>query len=93
MIPRLQNSEQFLNEYKTFQNRITAVSDEKLKKELTDALINLKNAIVYLDRQHESLYLSNRMPSDVGETRTQISGFRKTLETKLSAWERRQLPR
>jgi hypothetical protein len=60
---------------------------------LTTALVDLKNAIVYLDRQHESLYISNRMPSDVGETRSQIFGLRKNLETKLSAWERRQLPR
>jgi hypothetical protein len=93
MIPKLQDNPMFLNEYKTFQNRITAVTDEKLQKELTKYLVDLRNTIVYLDRQHESLYLSNRMPSDVGETRSQISDIRKNLETKLSAWERRQLPR
>lgn len=93
MIPKLQDNPAFVIEYKNFQNRITAVTDDKLQTELTRYLVDLRNTIVYLDRQHESLYLSNRMPSDVGDTRSQISDIRKNLETKLSAWERRQLPR
>jgi hypothetical protein len=93
MIPRIQNSERFLQEYKTFQKRISAVADEDLKNRLVSSLLELRDQIVYLDRQHESLYTSSRMPSDVGDTRNKIFEIRKNLENLLNSWERSQAPR
>lgn len=93
MIPRIQNSDRFIQEYKTFQKRISAVSDENLKNRLVSLLLNLRDQISYLDRQHESLFTSNRMPSDVGETRNKIFEIRKNLESSLNSWERSQAPR
>jgi hypothetical protein len=93
MIPKIQNSPQFLQEYTGFQKRIAAVTNEGLQNSLTELLTSLKNEINFLDRHHEALYISNRMPTDVVETRETISNIRKELLNKLTAWESSQLAR
>jgi hypothetical protein len=93
MIPKIQNSPQFVQEYTGFQKRISAVTNEALQTTLTKLLTSLKNEIVFLDRHHESLYISNRMPTDVVETRDSISNIRKEILNKLTAWESSQLVR
>jgi hypothetical protein len=93
MIPKIQNSPQFLQEYTGFQQRISAITNEALQNSLTELLTSLKNEINFLDRHHESLYLSNRMPADVVETRETISNIRKEILNKLTAWESSQLAR
>lgn len=93
MIPKIQNSPQFVQEYTGFQKRISAVTNEPLQAALIKLLTSLKNEIVFLDRHHESLYISNRMPTDVAETRETIGNIRKELLNKLTAWENSQLVR
>jgi hypothetical protein len=87
MIQKIQNSERFKKEYKQFQDRISKVTNESLQKKLTEMLLNLKEQIMFLDRQHEQVYVSFRIPTDVQETRSSISQIRKSLEDKLTTWE------
>lgn len=91
MIQKIQNSERFKNEYKKYQERIAKVTHEPLQQKLTEALLKLREQVVFLDRQHEQVYVSYRIPADVQETRNNISQIRKILEEKLTAWENGQL--
>lgn len=90
MIQKIQNSERFKKDYKQFQDRIARVTNETLQKKLTESLLNLKEQIMFLDRQHEQVYVSFRIPTDVQETRSSIAQLRKSLEDKLAAWESSQ---
>ena len=91
MIQKIQNSERFRNEYKKYQERIAKVTHEPLQQKLTEALLKLREQVVFLDRQHEQIYVSYRIPADVQETRNNISQIRKILEEKLAAGENGQL--
>lgn len=90
MIQKIQNSERFKQDYKQLQDRISRVTNEPLQQRLTELLLNLKEQIIFLDRQHEQVYVSFRIPTDVQETRNSIGQIRKSLEDKLAAWESSQ---
>ncbi len=90
MIQKIQNSERFKQDYKQFQDRIAKVTNESLQQKLTELLLNLKEQIIFLDRQHEQVYVSFRIPTDVQETRNNIGQIRKSLEDRLATWESSQ---
>lgn len=87
MIQKIQDSERFKHDYKQFQDRIARVTNENLQTKLTELLLNLKEQIIFLDRQHEQVYVSFRIPTDVQETRNSIAQIRKNLEERLATWE------
>ena len=91
MMQTIQSSERFKKEYTTFQERISKVTDGNLQQELTNKLMNLKELVMYLDRQHETLFVSNKLGADVKETRDEIVSIRKYLTESLSNWERGQI--
>ena len=91
MIPKLTNSTHFIEDYKRYQQRILAVTDVNLQKELTDSLVRLKEQVSYVDRDHEQILLTGKMPGDVGERRMRIGTIKKNLDEKLAAWEACQL--
>lgn len=90
MMERIQDSKKFKDDYKRLQERIRAVSDVNLQRNLTETLLELRENIVYLDRHHEQMFISHRLPADVAETRANISRCRKSLEDRLSTWESKQ---
>jgi len=87
----IQSSERFKKEYTDFQDRISKISDENLQQDLITKLSELKEMVIYLDRQHETLYVSNKLGGDVKETREDIIAIRKYLTETLSNWERAQI--
>lgn len=91
MMQKIQNSERFKNEYKQYQERIARITHEPLQQKLTETLLKLREQVVFLDRQHEQVYVSYRIPTDIQETRNNIVQIRKVLEEKLTAWESGQL--
>lgn len=90
MIPKLQDNPNVLNDLKNLQQRITAVTDKQLQETLTDLFLKLKGAVRHLDQQHESLFLSHRLPVDANDTRDNLKKIRKSIEDKLRAWEKYQ---
>ncbi len=91
MIPKLSNNPKFIEDYKNYQKRISAVSDDNLQKELIDALVKLRDHVQYLDRSHEQILFTGRVPnSEISELRTDISKYKKVLDNKLQAWEKAQ---
>ena len=89
MINKLESSSKVREDFKNLQKRIAAVTDENLQKVLTEQYLKLKDHVRRLDQQHESLFVSFRLPSDAGETRDSLRKIRKFLEDKLIAWETR----
>ena len=91
MMQTIQSSERFKKEYTAFQERISKVTDASLQQDLTSKLMNLKELVMYLDRQHETLFVSNKLGTDVKETRDEIVSIRKHITESLSNWERGQI--
>lgn len=87
MIPKLANSSLFQNDYKKYQQRILAVTNLDLQKSLTETLVRLKEQVMYIDRDHEQIFLTGKMPGDVTERRTIVGAIKRDLDTKLKAWE------
>ena len=91
MMQTIQSSERFKKEYFDFQERISKVTDEMLQKDLTTKLLGLKDLVIYLDRQHETLLVSNKLNGEVKETREEIISIRKYITDSLLNWERAQI--
>lgn len=91
MMQTIQSSERFKKEYLDFQERISKVTDGILQQNLTTKLTTLKELVMYLDRQHETLFVSNKLGSDVKETRDEIVSVRKQISESLANWERAQI--
>lgn len=88
MIPKIQNSPQFIEDYNSFQKKIELIDDEFLKKELTDLLAQLKNSVIFIDRCHEQTLINGRISSEVGEIREEIIKTKSSLEQKLAYYAR-----
>ena len=90
MIPKIQNSQRFKDDYKNYQERIIKISEPTAQKELTDLLVKLKEQAIYIDRSHDSMLITGRISSDVSDLRSNLMTIKKTLDQKLVHWERTQ---
>lgn len=90
MIPKLSNSNRFVEDYKNLQKRIAAVNDPALQRQLTDGLLKIKELVGFIDRSHEQMFITGQAPADTKEFRESISKQRKILENKLVEFETRQ---
>ncbi len=89
MIPKIQNSQRFVEDYNNFQKKISEIDDnDYLKRELTDALSQLKNNVIYIDRCHDQMMINARISPEVSEIREEIIKLKSLLEQKLSVYQR-----
>jgi|LauGreDrversion4_2_1035121.scaffolds.fasta_scaffold77973_2 hypothetical protein len=89
MIPKIQNSQRFIEDYNNFQKKISEIDDnDYLKRELTDALSQLKNNVIYIDRCHDQMMINARISPEVSEIREEIIKLKSLLEQKLSVYQR-----
>jgi hypothetical protein len=89
MIPKIQNSQRFIDDYNNFQKKISEINDnDYLKRELTDALSQLKNNVIYIDRCHDQMMINARISPEVSEIREEIIKLKSLLEQKLSVYQR-----
>lgn len=88
MIPKIQTSKQFVEDYKQYQERILKISDLPIQKELAGILVQLKEQVSYIDRSHESMFITGRINSDVSDLRSNLITIKKNLDQKLTHWER-----
>jgi hypothetical protein len=84
----LLKSERFQNEYNDFKNRISKVTDERLKITLENYLNKLVTHAKNLENQHLEMIFSKQMRSMSNDLRDNILEVRKTIDKKLSDWER-----
>jgi hypothetical protein len=89
MIPKIQNSQRFIEDYNNFQKQINEIDDnDYLKKELTDKLSQLKNNVIYIDQCHDQMIINARISPEVSEIREEIIRIKSLLEQKLSVYQR-----
>lgn len=88
MIPTLKTNKKFLEDYRNYQEKISKIEDSSLQQELADLLLRLKEQVGYIDRNHEQLLISGRIPTEIGDIRTNIISIKKSLDSKISNWER-----
>lgn len=88
MIPTLRTNKKILEDYKKYQEAIDQITDESLKQELISFLEKLKIQVSYIDRNHEQLLISGRIPTEVSDIRSNIMSIKKSLDSKIDMWNK-----
>ena len=88
MIPTLRTNKAILDDFKKYQEAIDKIDDETLKIELSGQLRYLKEQVGHIDRNHEQLLISGRIPTEIGDIRTTIISIKKSLDSKIDMWNR-----
>ena len=88
MIPKIQTSKRFTEDYQQYQERIKKITDSKVQLELTNLLVKLKEQVTYIDRSHDSMFITGRVSEDLADLRANLIAIKKNLDTKLARWER-----
>lgn len=88
MIPTLRTDKRILEDYKRYQEAIDQITDQSLKDEMSGLLRKLKEQVGHIDRNHEQLLISGRIPTEVGDIRTNIISIKKSLDSKIDMWNR-----
>lgn len=83
MLPTIEKSEIFKKEFDDFKNRISKISNEKIKEDLTIKLNQLLKEVRALDAQHQEMFVNKQVSVFVPEMRSKISEIRKYIDTKL----------
>jgi hypothetical protein len=83
MLPKIERSERFQEEYKSFQDKINSVEDENYRAELSGLLKELVLSVRALDEQHTEITANQRFPVMINDLRDKVTDIRKTLTKKL----------
>lgn len=86
----LEKNERFVKEYNEFNEKISKISNEKLKSDLRDLMNRLLFEVRSIDRQHQDAMSGIKLPSAVKENRDVITDIRKQIFKRLAEWESRQ---
>lgn len=89
MLPTIQTSETFKEEYTKYQNMINQLPDGTFKTETMQLLTKLITEVKRLDGGHAEMTASRRMPTMTTEVRENIVGIRKQLDRKYRDWQNR----
>lgn len=84
----LTSNEKFQKEYKEFSEKISTITDEKVKTDLTQLLQKMIAEARSLDRQHEELFRGSRLATDaVSNHRSSLTSIRQQLVKKIESCE------
>lgn len=89
MLKRLQDSEEFKNDYKKYQKAISEIKNTQLQNDCVELLKELRSAVHWVDSIHDQMYITHRLPTDVSEARNKIAHARKQLDQKINAYQRK----
>jgi len=82
---KLIENPKFREDYLNYQKKISLIEDQSLQTECTNLLIEFGRAVASIDAHHESLMTHGVMPSAITDSRSQLSGLKKKLDSKLSS--------
>lgn len=88
---QLTRNERFLKEYSDFKKKIEKVKNENIKTELLNALSQLLNEVRAVDQAHQDIFLTNKMPAALDDSKDKIRNLRKKIFVKLQDCERANL--
>jgi hypothetical protein len=86
----LLTSETFQNEYKTFKEEISKITNESMRAELDGLLSKLVLEVKILDTYHTELMQGHSLPTAVGDSKGKIVEIRKRLTKRLADWKQSQ---
>lgn len=88
MIPTLRTNKAILDDFKKYQEAIDKIDDDALKAELSSQLRQLREQVGHIDRNHEQLLISGRIPTEIGDIRTTIISIKKSMDSKIDIWNK-----
>lgn len=83
MLPTIQRSERFQQEYKKYNEAISKVRDPQLKNELDQLLQKLVLEVQNFDKIHSEMLLSKQFSPNNTEFREKVTAIRRQLDRKL----------
>jgi hypothetical protein len=85
---QLSKSKQFLDEYTMFSNKISKITDQKIKSEMEILVKQLLREVHSIDMLHRELIGGGKMPSKSGESKGSLISVRKKIISKLEEYEK-----
>jgi len=88
MIPSLTTNPKYIQDYNRYVTEINAITDESLRIELLNLLGKLKEQVGYVDKNHQQLLISGRIPTEISDIRANIISIKKSMDSKIDMWKR-----
>lgn len=88
MLPTLESNDRFVTEYRNFKERISKITNEKVKTELSEKLTLLLREVRVLDEQHSDMFYKKQTSHFLPDSRKKIIDIRKSIIKKLDDWEK-----
>jgi hypothetical protein len=88
MLPTLENSEKFKTEFNNFKEKISQITNESVKKDLNDKLVELLKNVRDVDNQHQDMFVRHQLPIGTIDSRDKILEIRKYITKRLTDWDR-----
>ena len=85
---QLSKSKQFLTEYTMISDKISKITDQKIKSEMEVLVKQLVREVQSIDMLHEELIGGGKMPSKSGESKGNLISIRKKIVSKLEEYEK-----
>lgn len=79
----LYKSQKFQQEYADYRNQIDTILLIDVRQRAETLLATLVGEVKFIDKQHEELFVTNRLPVRLGESKSKIIQIRKDLEKLL----------
>lgn len=83
MIPTIQKSDRFQQDYKRYKTAIDNIKDPKFKLDAESMLNKLVNEVQSLDNMHTDIIMNKQVTSIGTEYRDRIISLRKQLDNRL----------
>lgn len=88
MIPTLKTNNKIVEDLKRYQDSIDQIEDLNLRTDLNSLLEKLKIEISHIDRNHQQLLITGRIPTEITDIRANIISIKKSLDSKIDMWKR-----
>jgi hypothetical protein len=85
---RLEKSERFVKEYTEFNQKVSKISDDRIKKDMIQLLNQLLGEVREIDRKHQDLVLASSVLGSSTENREKLQVLRKKIVTRIEECER-----
>ena len=80
---RLEKNERFIKEYTEFNQKVSKISDERIKKDMIQLLNQLLGEVREIDRKHQDLIVSSSIVGSSTENREKLNSLRKKIVTRI----------
>jgi len=85
---QLSKSKQFLDEYAKFNDKISKITDQKIKSEMEILVKQLVREVQAIDMLHEELVGGGKLPTVSSESKGNLVSVRKKIVSKLEEYEK-----